>query len=50
MLRGKGLAALTDPVLKAAALEDIRSRWQVKGWWDEPPGKSAKQAKVFYLG
>ena len=53
-LRGKGLAAewaaLTDPVLKAAALEDIRSRWQAQGWWDNPPGKSAKQAKVFYLG
>jgi CRISPR-associated protein Cmr6 len=53
-LRGKGLAAewaaLTDPVLKAAALEDICSRWQAKGWWDEPPGKSAKQAKVIYLG
>ncbi|WP_236786874.1 RAMP superfamily CRISPR-associated protein [Allochromatium tepidum] len=54
VLRSKGLAgewaALTDPALKAEALEDIRSRWQAKGWWDEPPGKSAKQARAIYDG
>ena len=53
-LRGKGLAAawaaLTDPAHKAEALEDIRSRWQAEGWWDDPPGKSAKQARATYDG
>lgn len=52
VLRSKGLAAewaaLTDPALKAEALEDIRSRWQAQGWWDDPPGKSAKQARAIY--
>ncbi|ADC64032.1 type III-B CRISPR module RAMP protein Cmr6 [Allochromatium vinosum] len=54
VLRSKGLAAewaaLTDAALKAEALEDIRSRWQEKerDWWDNPPGKSAKQARALY--
>ncbi|WP_295437485.1 type III-B CRISPR module RAMP protein Cmr6 [uncultured Thiodictyon sp.] len=51
-LRGKALAEewakLTDPVIKAAALADIRSRLQAHGWWQEPQGKSAKQAKAVY--
>ena len=54
VLRSKGLAtewaALTDPALKAEALEDIRSHWQAQGWWDSPPGKSAKQARAIYEG
>lgn len=52
MLRSKALAeewaALADPDLKARALEDIRSRWQAQAWWDQPPGKSAKQARAIY--
>lgn len=51
-LRGRPLAAaweqLSDPDLKATALADIRKRWLKKGWWDEPPGKAAKQAKAIY--
>jgi len=50
-LRGAALAAawseITDPALKAAALADIRSRWQREGWWDDPPGKAAKQKAVY---
>ncbi|MBN2885885.1 MAG: type III-B CRISPR module RAMP protein Cmr6 [Chromatiaceae bacterium] len=54
VLRSKGLAAkwaaLTDAALKAEALEVIRSRWQAAGWWEEPPGKSAKRARDIYDG
>ena len=54
LLLRKGLApewsALTDAALKAEALEDIRSRWQEKerDWWDNLPGRSAKQARAIY--
>ena len=51
-LRGKGLAEewqmIEDAEVKAAALADIQSRLEAKGWWDEPPGKSAKAAKKIY--
>ena len=51
-LRSKGLAeawqALDDRDLKAAALADIRSRLDAKGWWEVPQGKSAKAAKRIY--
>ncbi len=51
-LRGKGLAeawrAIADPDLKARALADIRARWQAHGWWDHPPGGSARKAKTIY--
>lgn len=53
-LRGKGLAAewnaIDDSELKARALADIQARLQVKGWWDEPPGRAARQAKSVYVG
>ena len=53
ILRGRQLAqawdALEDPILKREAFSDIRSRWQERGWWDEPPqGKSAQEAKAIY--
>ena len=52
VLRGKGLAkawqALEDEVLKQQALKDIRARWERHDWWDEPPGKAARQAKQIY--
>jgi len=51
-LRSKGLAeawaAISDADLKARALADIRARWTQEGWWDAPPGGSAKKAKVLY--
>lgn len=51
-LRGKGLAnawqQLEDDDLKQAALADIKARWQAEGWWDEPNGKAAKQARKIY--
>lgn len=51
-LRGKGLAgkwqAIADPNLKAQALADIQARWQTKGWWDDPQGRAACQAKATY--
>lgn len=55
ILRGGPFAqawnALEDPALKREAFSDIRSRWQEKGWWDEPPqGRSAEQAKAIYDG
>jgi len=53
-LRSKGLAeqwqAIADPDLKAQALADIQARWQAKGWWDDPLGKSARKAKSVYVG
>jgi CRISPR-associated protein Cmr6 len=51
-LRGKALATawseLTDATLKVEALADIRARWEAEGWWDDPPGKAAKQARLLY--
>jgi CRISPR-associated protein Cmr6 len=51
-LRSKALAqewqVLSDPVLKTEALKDIRQRWEDAGWWDTPPGKSAKAARALY--
>ena len=52
-LRSQGLAEawreIEDPKLKSAAFDDIRARWQEKGWWDAPPaGRSARNAKAIY--
>ena len=51
-LRGKALAeawsTLPDGSEMTAALADIKKRWQAENWWDEPNGKSAKQAKAIY--
>lgn len=51
-LRGKTLAeawhALPDGEEKQVALADIKARWQAEGWWEQPSGKSAKQAKTIY--
>ena len=51
-LRGKALAeawgALPDDAEKQAAFTDIKNRWLAEGWWDEPNGKSARQAKAIY--
>jgi len=51
-LRGKTLAeawqALADGEEKQTALADINARWQAEGWWEQPSGKSAKQAKAIY--
>jgi CRISPR/Cas system CSM-associated protein Csm5 (group 7 of RAMP superfamily) len=51
-LRGKTLAeawqALPEGEEKQVALADIKARWQAEGWWEQPGGKSAKQAKAIY--
>jgi len=51
-LRAKALAelwtAIEDPSLKAEARAAIQGRWSEKGWWDDPPGKSAKKARELY--
>jgi len=51
-LRGKALAeawqSLPDGEEKKSALIDIKNRWQAENWWEEPNGKSAKQAKSIY--
>lgn len=51
-LRGKTLAeawqALPDGDEKQLALADIKNRWQTEDWWDNPNGRSAKQAKTIY--
>lgn len=51
VLRGRQLAdewqQLSDAALKQEALEDIRARWNEKGWWDRPPGR-ARRAKAIY--
>lgn len=52
ILRGgplsKAWREITDPELKAAALADIRARWEELGFWDAPRGKAARQAKEVY--
>ncbi|RME84817.1 MAG: type III-B CRISPR module RAMP protein Cmr6 [Zetaproteobacteria bacterium] len=52
--RAKSLAeawrAIEDEDLKARVHQAIRRRWEEEGWWDAPPGKSAKQAKAIYEG
>lgn len=54
VLRGKGLAEawaqIQDPAMREEALADIRDRWEAEGWWDSPPGRSAKRAKAIYTG
>lgn len=51
-LRGTALAeawsSIEDLSLKQAALDDIRGRWEKKGWWDNPSGRAAKKAKTIY--
>jgi CRISPR/Cas system CSM-associated protein Csm5 (group 7 of RAMP superfamily) len=51
-LRGKALAeawqALSEGEEKKLALADIKNRWLAENWWDEPNGKSARQAKAIY--
>lgn len=51
-LRGKALAeawlALSEGEEKKLALADIKNRWQAENWWDEPNGRSARQAKAIY--
>ncbi|MDE0460732.1 MAG: TIGR03986 family CRISPR-associated RAMP protein [Chromatiales bacterium] len=52
ILRGRPLAnawnALGDPALKRKAFQDIRSRWIAQGWWDNPGGVAAQQARQIY--
>ena len=55
ILRGRPLAQawseIEDANLKQQAFDDIRARWQEKGWWeDPPPGRSVRQAKAIYDG
>jgi CRISPR-associated protein Cmr6 len=49
-LGGKSLAdawdAIEDMELKQRALADIKARWQEKGWWEQPPGRSKRNAKA----
>ena len=52
-LRGRQLASawseLENSDLKREAFEDIRARWQGKGWWNTPPpGKATRDAKAIY--
>ena len=53
-LRGVQLAqawqALQDEDDKRTAFEEIKSRWQMKGWWENPTGKAMKKALKIYLG
>ena len=52
--RGKMLAqrwqAIEDAELKQQVLERIRAYWVKRGWWENPPGKSARRAKAMYEG
>ena len=51
-LRGKALAeawsSTDDLSLKQSALADIRTRWEEKGWWDNPQGGAARKARAIY--
>ena len=42
--------SLTDPLLKQAVLEDIKTQWHARGWWDKPSGQKAKEAFKLYQG
>ncbi len=52
VLRGKPLTerwqAIDDPQVKTDALTSIRTFWERKNWWNNPPGKAAKRAKKIY--
>jgi hypothetical protein len=54
VLRDKKLAEawrkISDSKLKERALQDIKTRWEARGWWQSPPGKAARQAKQIYEG
>ena len=39
---------LDDPELKKTIYEIIQNYWKEKGWWDEPPSRSARQLKDKY--
>ncbi len=39
---------LDDPELKKTIFEIIQNYWEEKGWWDEPPSKTARQLKEKY--
>ena len=51
-LHGKALAehwnGIEDTSLKRAAFAEIRDRWTEKGWWNDPPGRTANKAKAIY--
>ena len=51
-LRGRALAeawsSIDDPVLKRAALAEVRARWHERGWWHTPQGGAARKAKAIY--
>jgi len=53
-LRGKALAAawraLDEGDEKAAIREEIVALWKAREWWEQPPGKAARQAKGVYEG
>ncbi len=44
----KAWNALEDIDTKRAVFEEVRAYWQEQGWWDEPPGKSARKLKNNY--
>ena len=52
VLRGKALAhawqELPEGEEKQLALDDIKNRWQLEDWWEQPNGKAARQAKSIY--
>ena len=51
-LRGRALAeawaSMDDPSLQQAVFSEIQSRWQKRGWWDDPQGGAARKAKAIY--
>jgi len=51
VLRGKALAEEwreLEEEKKQGVLREIKAQWDVKGWWEKPPGKSSKQARKIY--
>jgi hypothetical protein len=52
VIGGKLLATawqeIEDPEEKAAVLSEIRSMWEQKGWWDDPPGRGKRKVKAIY--
>ncbi len=52
ILGGKPLAeawrGMNDAEQRASVLDEIKQLWKARGWWDDPPGKSKRQAKSIY--
>ena len=52
VLKGKPLAeewkSISDKKERQSILEEIKTYWKSKDWWEKPPGRSFKKTKAIY--